>query len=148
MKVGLRAATASDSRLFHDFVNRPDSLANKRVTKGPIPWEEHQAWFVRCMDDPECRMWVVTGDDEPIGQVRMTRDLEGWEVDIYVVEQHRGGGLACTAIGQAIAALRKDVNDAVVVARVMLHNRASCRLFESAGFRLARRESDHLVYMN
>lgn len=147
MRAGLRAATASDCRLFYDYVNRPDSLAHKLATKGPIPWEEHEAWFMRRVRDPDCHMWVVTGDNEPIGQLRLTRGPEGWEVDIYVAEQHRGGGLARAAIAQAIDLIRKDENGAVVVARVLPHNRASCRLFESTGFRLAGREPDHLVYL-
>lgn len=141
-------AMPSDCHLFHDFVNRPDSLGNKRLTSGPISWEDHQVWFMRRLSDPDSRMWVVTAEDGPVGQVRLTRGSEGWEVDIYIVEQHRGCGFARDALGQAVAALHDEDEAAVVVARIMSHNCASARLFESAGFRLTRREPDHLVYMN
>jgi RimJ/RimL family protein N-acetyltransferase len=146
MTLALRAAEASDCRLFYDFVNRPDSLANKRVTRQPIPWEEHKAWFAARLADAGCLMWVIVMDGDPIGQVRLTSGPEGWEIDIYVAEQQRREGVAQTAIARAVELLHGNHAHAKVIARVLPQNQASCRLFECAGFRRARQDVDHFVY--
>ena len=147
MTLRLRPAGSGDSRLLYDFVSRPDSLANKRLTKRPIAWDEHDAWFKSRLTDPDCRIWVLTMASVSVGQLRLTRGADGWEIDIYIAEESRRRGAAEAAIGRAIELLRRDVGPVPVIARVMFHNCASRQLFEHLGFRLARRDADHFVYI-
>jgi RimJ/RimL family protein N-acetyltransferase len=147
MTLSLRTAAASDCRLLYEFVNRPDSLHNKRATKGAIPWREHERWFADRLADPDCRIWILVLDDQAVGQLRLVRGRRGWEIDVYVVEEHRRRGLARRAISEGVKAVRQDGGRDPIVARVMPHNRASRQLFESVGFRLAGEETDHFLYM-
>ena len=146
MTADLRAATASDCRLLYEFVSRPDSIANKLNTRGGILWNEHEAWFGQRLADPGCRIWILTVNRQPVGQIRLTREAEGWEIDVYVAEEHRRHNVARSAVVKAIETLRRDVGEANLIARVLPDNAASRRLFESSGFRLLREADDHLVF--
>ncbi|MGE5147423.1 MAG: N-acetyltransferase family protein [Candidatus Eiseniibacteriota bacterium] len=142
--ITLRPATAADARLLFDWVNSPDALAQKERTRGPIAWPEHAGWLDRLLADRGSALFIVEQADRPIGQVRLERDGDAGvhRVDIYVVPSARRGGVARTALRQA---LKHVVVDAAV-ARVKAGNTASRGLFESVGFAEVGREGDIVVY--
>lgn len=147
MKVRLRMAAAGDSERLFDWVNRPDSLAAKLRTTGPIPRERHEEWFRRALGAPGVRIWIAEHGRRSLGQVRMTRAEQGWEADIYVESEYRRRGAALSALRAAIAALRREFGPVPVIARIRHANPASHALFESAGFGLKCTLDDHIVYV-
>ena len=137
MTVRLREAGAADGALLFEWVNSPDSLANKERTEGPIPRADHECWFAKRLRDPATRMWIVEADSQPVGQVRLQCDAGVAEVDIYIATESRGQGHGHAALRAAIRQFRKGDSQTPIVARVLAHNTASRALFESLGFAVA-----------
>lgn len=146
-KLRLRGAGAADARLLFDWVNRPESLATKLKTTGPIAWEVHQAWLAERLADPGSGLWIAELAGAPVGQARVERRGEALEVDIFVVPAARGRSL-----GRRILALLREEcarrwPGLPLVARVRPHNLASVRLFAAAGYREKEVRDDHLVFV-
>ncbi len=137
MTVRLREAGAADGALLFEWVNSPDSLANKERTEAPIPRAEHECWFAKRLSDPATRIWIVEADNQPVGQVRLQCNAGVAEVDIYIAANWRGRGYARAALRDAIAYFRQNEPDRPIVARVLVDNAASRALFESLGFAVA-----------
>jgi len=145
-EITLRPATAADADRMFAWVNMPDSLAGKLRTTGPIPYDTHRRWFDRRLADDACRIRIIERDGVPAGQLRLERSDAGYEIDVYVDAACRERGVAARALAQAVAALRAEEPDSVVIARVRSENRASRRLFERLGFALVTSAPDHLIY--
>ena len=146
-KIRLRAATADDSRLLFDWVNRPDSLENKLHTRTPIAWEDHEAWMARRLEDPDTAIWIAERGGEPVGQIRLEGGRQGLAVDIYVTRSARKRGVAQAMLAQACALAQERWPNRAAVAKVRFANEASLRLFAAAGFRECARQADHVVLM-
>jgi RimJ/RimL family protein N-acetyltransferase len=147
MTIALRRATPDDSALLLDWVNRPDSLAGKLLTTGPIDRDRHEAWFAARLADPDTFLWVIESDQKPVGQLRLMHKADAYELDIYVTSSQRSIGVARRALAAGIRALsRERPGGQLVRARVKVGNISSQRLFQRAGFVLSTRSSDHLVY--
>jgi len=127
----LRPATTDDAKLLFDWVNAPDSLANKIATVAPVDWPTHRQWLQARIADPDCLLEIVELDGRPIGQVRLEPGDRGTMVDIYIAPAFRRSGLARTALAEAIARCAARP----VVALVKPDNAPSLALFRALGFR-------------
>ena len=106
MTIALRHAAADDeARLFH-WVNDPDSLINKRLTQTAIPREQHHAWLQSTLGSPDAYLWIVESDAVPVGQIRLTRQQDAYEVDIFVTGSHRRHGYALAALKAALSSAK------------------------------------------
>ena len=130
----LRPAVSNDMTMLFDWVNRADSLAQKRRTAGPVAEGEHRAWFARSLADPLCRLWIVERVGVALGQVRLHGAAEAPEVDVYVAAAARGAGVARAAVAEAIRRWRGDHPRARPRAWVKASNRPSLALFAALGF--------------
>lgn len=132
----LRPAVAADVDLLFQWVNRPDCLAGKWRTTGPVPRAGHEAWFAARLADAGTRIAIIEVDGQPAGQARLQAGDDGaYAVDIYVLPEYRRGGVARTALRQAILNLRRERPQAMVAAEVRAENQPSHRLFRALGFR-------------
>lgn len=144
----LRPATLADSNLLFAWVNRPDSLAAKALTKAPISRDEHEAWFATRLGDPNTAINMIEFEGRAVGQVRMQKgDDAAYAVDIYVEPECRGRGLAAWAIKQAMAALPEQGDDVRIKAQVKDGNAPSVALFKSIGFSETGRENGLITFM-
>ena len=82
---------------------RADSLARKGATTGPIARQDHDTWFAARLDDPETFIWIIEADRRPIGQLRLMKPADAYEVDIYVDRSLRRSGAARQAVADGIA---------------------------------------------
>ncbi len=140
----LREAGPADARRLFDWVNGPDSLAGKLLTKEPIEWGEHERWFAARLADRDTFLYVIERGGEPAGQVRLEKHDNGaYEVDIYVIAEARRQGLAAGALARAIETLCAARPDVIVRARMVEGNAASRNLFERLGFQPAARAAKH-----
>lgn len=131
----LRRAGLSDSRTLWTWRNAPDVRATA-FTPDPIPWEDHERWFARKLDDPQCLLFIAE-DDEPLGQVRFDLDESGTEAEISIsVERaQRGRGLGTFLIERGVdAASAADPDLDTIHAYIKPGNEASVRAFVRAGF--------------
>lgn len=140
--IAVRRATEADVQRLYDWVNAPDSLAQKEATRARISWPEHRAWLKQRLADPESFLMIVEWEGEAVGQVRLERRGDEHVVDIYITPAVRRRRLGRTALAEALAA--SGVTTAV--ARVKAANRASRRLFESAGFAVVGHEGEMTIY--
>jgi RimJ/RimL family protein N-acetyltransferase len=141
----LRPVQDTDRGLLFEWLNRPDSLANKLRTKAPVAAAEHAAWFAERRRDSDCLMWIIEIDGRPAGQVRLQPADGAHEVDIYVAPEFRRRGVALSALGQAASLYRQRFPQGRLDARVRAHNQASRQLFAAAGYALTARRDGYDV---
>lgn len=144
--LAFRPAGLGDADLLFDWVNRPDCLAGKLRTDGPIPRASHDAWFAARLGESDCRLWIVERGGVPVGQIRLQAANGAYEVDVYVVPTARRAHVAAAAVGHAVGEMATAEPGARLVARVRSGNAASRRLFESVGFALCETRDDHIVF--
>lgn len=130
--VSVRSATSDDARRLWEWANDPDTRANS-FNQGPIPWEAHQAWFTRVLDDPDRHLLIGTiteaGAEVPFGMCRFDRQGDELEVSVNLAPSHRGRGLA-----PALLVVASDQVAGPKVARIKDTNIASKIAFERAGY--------------
>ena len=147
MTVSLRRVSLADSDLLFRWVNEPDALAGKLLTVGLIARGQHEKWFAARLADPETFMWIIQSGRKPVGQLRLMKNNDAYEVDIYVIGEQRGSGIAREALTDGIGMLSRERPGLQTIrARVKPGNERSQRLFDRAGFGLVARHKDHLVY--
>ena len=140
----LRRATAADrDRLLewrNDPLTRRWSFGQSRVSAA-----EHDEWFTRKLQDPDCALFIAVEDDTPIGQVRLDlgNDAEA-EVSIALAPQARGRRMA-TDVLRLAASRARELQVAEVTARVNAGNTPSLRAFQRAGYAERRREPGVVV---
>jgi RimJ/RimL family protein N-acetyltransferase len=144
--VALRPAAPSDMALLFEWVNRPDSLANKLRTQAPIALARHRAWFAERLADADSAIWIVERAGEPVGQLRLQRKQAHLEVDIYIVAQARRGRLGEAALLRAAGLAARRWPAVPLLARVKPANRASHRLFLACGYARIADRHDQVVY--
>ena len=101
--INIRKATEDDELLLLEWVNRSDSLATKLVNKNTIFASGHKKWFRERLHDKKTHIWIVIKKNNiPIGQVRLQKKTENYfDVDIYILEEERGKGIAGKALNLA-----------------------------------------------
>jgi RimJ/RimL family protein N-acetyltransferase len=106
----------------------------RRFARNPtIPTRaEHAAWLDRTLANPQLLLNVIIADGRPTGVLRLDRKPSGaWEVSILVAAEAR----SCGAGRAALAAARRLLPEADLVAENHPDNTASHRLFRAAGYR-------------
>lgn len=134
VKRDIRLATLADLALMHEWVNADDSLKWKKDTDHAISKEEHEEWFESCLADPVTQIWIILDDEAPSGQVRLEKKGDLVYVDIYVVADVRGTGLACFALNESINRYTKLFGSEKFCAIVNPKNEMSENLFVKNGF--------------
>ncbi len=142
----LRPATWADCERLFAWVNSPDSLRNKRLTRSTIPYETHRQWLERRLAAPDVILLIAEERGLPVGQVRLEARDDAHEVDIFVIAEARGRGIAAAAIEDALGRLWHRDADAKARALVRRDNTASARLFERLGFSRVGVDGDHTLY--
>jgi len=144
--VRLRPATNDDAECLYQWVNRPDSLANKLKTHDPISHDSHCAWFRESQVSADTGIWIAECDGAAVGQVRLDHRDRALEVDIYVDQQARGKGIALAMLDAARVCAATRWPETPLVARIRPDNWASRRLFAKAGYGSVTVAPDHLIY--
>ena len=133
-QVTLRRLGSGDAGLTHEWQRHP---ATRRYARNPAApsLEEHSAWLARKLGDPGCVIDMVLHDGRPAGVVRADRlqrpdGQTACEVSIYIAPELHGRGVGLAAL----AALRRLVPEAVLVANVLQENSVSHRLFVKSGY--------------
>jgi UDP-2,4-diacetamido-2,4,6-trideoxy-beta-L-altropyranose hydrolase len=129
----IRTATDADRRLLWDWANDPGVRAVS-FQREPIPWADHVAWFETHSRDPNCFLYIVENNSQPVGQVRFEVSTTSAEVHISLVSAARGRGYGGEALRLGCADLRRLAGVTRIIAHVQRSNTASIRAFEKAGF--------------
>jgi UDP-2,4-diacetamido-2,4,6-trideoxy-beta-L-altropyranose hydrolase len=133
----LRRIEEKDCRLLWEWANDPEVRAAS-FSPEPIPWDHHLQWFHSKLADLNALLYLVTDlEDAPVGEVRY--QLEGTRavVSICLGPEFRGKGYGNTILKMATEELFRSSEVKKIDAYVKPENKASLRLFTSAGFTLA-----------
>lgn len=130
--ITLRPATADDSDLMLAWQSSPGIRTYSRQPGVPTR-SEHEAWLRRRLVDPLTILNIIEAGGQPAGVLRFDRVAgsdTGLEISILVAPEAQGGGVGAAAL----AAARRLLPEADLVAEVLPANQPSHRLFRAAGY--------------
>jgi RimJ/RimL family protein N-acetyltransferase len=135
--VDIRAATIEDCGLLWIWANDPIVRLNS-FNHEYIKWDDHIAWFKRKLASPNCQLWIVVEDSEPMAVVRFDIAVadniisgDGLaEISVTVAANWRGQGRGAAVIKLASAMSRLPH----IVASIKAENIASLKAFSGAGY--------------
>lgn len=129
--VWLKPAAMSDADMMLRWQRQPETRRHARVKEAPDE-ATHRAWLGAQLSSPSTLLNIVVHGDEPAGVLRLDRKCEkGWEVSILIDAARHGRGVGAAAL----AAARRLVPEAPLMAEVLPENAASHALFSRAGYR-------------
>lgn len=143
--IELRPAEFKDAVLLFEWVNRPESLAAKLRTEGPVSLESHLEWLNERLTDRDTGIWIASLNNQEVGQVRLQRRIEALDVDIFVDQSYRGRELAVLMLEAARREAAHLWPGTPLRASIKPDNWASRRLFAKAGYGRMLVAPDHLV---
>lgn len=140
-RIVLRPATSSDCHDIYNWRNAEETrlqIFNSEI----IPFEVHQHWFEKSLEDENCILLIGEINDEPLGVLRF--DLIGLEalVSVYLVPGQKTMGTGSQLIQAGSNWLRENRPDITKInAEIISANVASRKAFQKAGYSL-----NHLTY--
>ena len=132
--ISLRYATPGDSSVVYGWINE-SYVREQSFNTAPITPEEHSAWFLAKMRDPNAVYFIVSDRiGTPVGQVRY--DIAGTDatISILIDAKNRGKNIGTLAMVRSAKKLFEESPVNAIHAYVRPTNRASCRAFINAGF--------------
>ena len=126
-----RDATNDDWKLLLSWRNDPLTRAHS-FSQEEIREKEHRSWLADKLNDPDCRMVIITSDDVPVGVLRLDRRDCFTEISYTVAPEARGKGCGKYIVGLAEKIAPDDVTR--LEATVLSDNPASIRCFEANGY--------------
>lgn len=131
-KISLSFMTHDDCRMLFEWQLLPGTRRYAHNSATPS-WKEHQDWFFAVLSNPARILYKILKDNKPVGMLRLDR-IDGttrkFLVSILIDPVFQGQGVAKAALDIA-----KNIDPAAsFVAEVKRDNKASQRLFLSAGF--------------
>ena len=128
----LRRAELDDMMLLYQWVNDPVVRENS-FNPAIISLEEHQKWFNEKINNPNEAIFILLIDEQPVGQVRLSRNQDKMLISYSVASSYRGQGY-----GKLILKMVEDqINDEDIklIGQVKKSNTASRLIFQSLGYR-------------
>ena len=132
--ITLRPVRPEDARLIWMWANDPETRIVS-FSSEPISWEQHEAWFIAKLADPQCLFYVALDiAGEPIGQIRYQIEEDEAVLSVSVVPGKRGRGYGTSMIRLASRQVFTSASVKVIHAYIKPENVASIQAFASAGF--------------
>lgn len=139
MNLSLREVNAKDIDLLYQWANDKTVRQNAFHTE-PIPYDDHRMWFARNLADRDVLMYILCqvsemGQEEPLGQIRLSIEGNQALISYTIEESRRGQGLGTRMVLMAEEKLRDNRTDITCcLAQVKYENAASARVFEKCGY--------------
>ena len=132
--IELRGATQGDSKLLFEWRNHP-SIRAISINSDPIPWESHQQWFDKVLQDANRPLYIAEQAGTAVGVIRFDIDSAQAEVSLCIAHDQNGKGLGTQLLllgEQQLLQGRPEILK--IVATVLEGNEASHRLFRRCGY--------------
>lgn len=144
----IRARTEQHRDLLYQWANDPVTRMNAFNT-GFIDYEDHCRWFTSKMGDASSVIYICanseteTGENVPIGQIRVDFKDSVGEIDFSVAPPFRGRGFGTAMLEQVPLQLMQDgIAFSVLTGKVKVSNMASQKAFVRAGYQIITSQSD------
>lgn len=133
-EITLRPARPGDAETLLGWRNHP-SIAAQSFSPGPVPREQHEAWFADKLADPDC-LFLMAEDVSgvPAGHIRFDIQGDAAVLSISVAPGRQGQGIGSAMTRKACILLLKARPEVTVQALVKPENAPSAAMFRSAGF--------------
>ncbi|HEX7809072.1 MAG TPA: GNAT family N-acetyltransferase [Thermoanaerobaculia bacterium] len=133
-ELALREATLADADLLREWRNDPIVRQNS-FTQDVIAPDTHRAWLERKLAaNSGTKIWILTSDGEPAGQVRYDRDGDVAEVSVSIDGRFRGAGFGVAILTMSAPRACAEFGVREIRALVKLTNAPSLAAFTRAGF--------------
>lgn len=139
MNLSLREVNAKDVDLLYQWANDKTVRQNAFHTE-QIPYADHRMWFTRNLANRDVLMYILCqvserGQEEPLGQIRLSIEGNQALISYTIEESRRGQGLGTRMVLMAEEKLRDNRADIIYcLAQVKYENVASARVFEKCGY--------------
>ncbi|MEO5998766.1 MAG: GNAT family N-acetyltransferase [Chitinophagaceae bacterium] len=127
----LRRASSGDKKLLFDWVNE-EEVRNNSINTKSISFEEHESWFNKKLNCPDCGIYIFEIKAVPAGVIRFDfNEIDNaWEIGYSIAKNFRGNGLGKVIIVEGM----KLLNHLPVIGYVKEENKKSQAIFNSLGF--------------
>ncbi|MEM6630831.1 MAG: GNAT family N-acetyltransferase [Bacteroidota bacterium] len=133
--LSIRKAQESDILVLFEWANEPVTRANS-ISQSLIQWENHQVWFSRKLQDPNCFLYISEQNAVAVGMLRLEYGNEKATISYSIAKNHRGKGLGKKTLEVGIKQFLGDCQKPIsmIEALVKPENIASVKTFEKLGF--------------
>ena len=131
--LNLRLCQQEDCQRLWQWANDPVTRAAS-FNPSAIDWQEHVQWFEKMLASKRHRLYIITCQDRPIGQVRFDLDDPRAVISVGLAPTEQGKGLGSHAIGMATRKLFSQSPICSIYAYIRPENIASIHAFEKAQF--------------
>jgi RimJ/RimL family protein N-acetyltransferase len=136
------AKTNLDALQLFDWVNDEEVRKNSLNTD-LISIIDHFAWFQAKIKSDTTKIYLLEDEfDSAMGQIRVDRINDFYEIDYSISNAYRGRGLG-NKIVQLLIARLGNIN---LLAKVKKSNQPSIKVFKNNGFELFKEENEIVVY--
>ena len=127
--------TAPDADMLFRLRNDPFVVSFSR-SQARVAWDDHIAWFSRCLDAPDQhRLFYLYETGKILGVMRFERaDGDSAVITIYLLKHATGSGRGTEAIEKGCRLIVATWGVERVYAEVLADNERSLRSFAKAGF--------------
>ena len=133
-KVYLRIVKEEDIDLLFSWANDPEVRKNAFHTES-IPYEAHQKWFAKLLQDNTRLQYIFMVDDEPAGQIRFSLAEDKAVIDYSIAPKMRGRGYGKIMLNLAHEEICKNhPSIRTLIGQVKSGNQASEKCFAACGY--------------
>ena len=136
------AKTNQDALHLFDWVN-DDEVRKNSLNTNQISIIDHFTWFQAKTKSEITKIYILTDEfDSAIGQIRVDKFNEYYEIDYSISKAYRGRGLG----KKIVELLITQMGNLNFLAKVKKTNQASNKVFINNGFELQKEENELMVY--
>jgi RimJ/RimL family protein N-acetyltransferase len=125
----VRPANIDDAQLLYKWANDPTVRTNS-LNNESIKWDQHLSWLKNKVNSANSEIYIFETKQKAIGQVRLDRIGEFWEIDYSIDAKYRGLGYGKEMISRVI----EDQMIKNFKAVVKQENIASSKVFSALNF--------------
>ena len=136
------AKTNQDALQLFDWVNDEEVRKNSLNTD-QISIIDHFTWFQAKIKSETTKIYLLTDEfDSAIGQIRVDKINDYYEIDYSISNAFRGRGLG----NKILELLITQVGNVNLLAKVKKSNQPSIKVFINNGFKLYKEENELVIY--
>lgn len=136
------AKTNQDALQLYDWVNDEEVRKNS-LNSDQISIIDHFTWFQAKIKSDTTKIYFLTDEfDSAIGQIRVDKINDYYEIDYSISNAFRGRGLG----NKIVELLITQMGNVNLLAKVKKSNQPSIKVFINNGFKLYKEENELVVY--
>ena len=147
MQIEIRKANENDSPFLFELRNQPSTY---QYAKNPrlVEWQEHIDWLEPILKgETQRHLFIIEFDGQKAGQTRIDIEDKEAEVNISLMPEFQGQGIAFVAIEKAMEKISQEQGVKIFRAHVHQDNIASQKLFEKLGYQIETQEDVWIEYV-